>query len=121
MTSRKSRRRGHQRAVGGGELSFVVDITSFTDEGFVGASSYEGETVDLMFDEGEDGLFLNPEMAERMGAKKGTSVYVVVEGDTTAIVQMQVAAIGRRVRISNPKVYHAVGGEGGAVIRVRRN
>jgi ABC-type lipoprotein release transport system permease subunit len=105
----------------GCELDFVVDITFFTKKGFVGTTKYEDKTVKLEFDEDGDGLFLSTEMARRIGVKKGVSVSVIVEDGTAAIAQMQVAAVGKKVRISDPKVYRAIGREGGAIITVRRN
>jgi len=105
----------------GSELDFVVDITFFTKNGFVGTTKYEGKMVNLEFDEDGDGLFLSTEMARRIGVKKGVSVSVIVEDGAAAIAQMRVAAVGKKVRISDPKVYHAIGREGGAIITVRRN
>ncbi len=107
--------------VDGGELDFVVDITSFTQNGFVGTTKYEGKVVDLEFDEDGDGLFLSAEMANRIDVRKGTPVSVIVEDGVTTVTQMRVAAVGEKVRISDPKVYYAIGREGGAVVRVRRN
>jgi ABC-type lipoprotein release transport system permease subunit len=105
----------------GRELDFVVDVTFFTKDGFVGTTKYEGKTIRLEFDEDNDGLFLSTEMARRIGVKKGVSVSVIVEDGTAAITQMRVAAVGKKVRISDPNVYHAIGKEGGAIITVRRN
>jgi ABC-type lipoprotein release transport system permease subunit len=105
----------------GCELDFVVNVTFFTKNGFVGTTKYTGKTINLEFDEDSNGLFLSTEMARRIGVKKGASVSVIVEDGTAAIAQMRVAAVGRKVRISDPKVYHAIGREGGAIIRVRRN
>lgn len=87
----------------------------------MGTTQYEGKRVDLDFDEDGEGLFLSTEMAERIGARKGVSVTVIVEDGATAVAKMRVTAVGKAVRISDPKVYHSIGREGGAVIRIRRD
>lgn len=103
------------------EIVFVVDVSSFTEKGFIGTSSFAGEPVSINFDDENQGIFLNLEMAGRLGVKKGSWVSARVEADKTQVVQMAVAAIGKAVRISNSKVYYAVGKEGSAVIRVRKS
>ncbi|MBI3859048.1 MAG: hypothetical protein HY296_02240 [Thaumarchaeota archaeon] len=103
-----------------GELVFVVDVTSFTEKGFVGSTSYGGMRVDLEFDDGDDGVYLTAEMAKRIGAKKGTAISVVVEDDRPQIANAKLTSVGRKLRVSDPKVYYAVGREGGAVIRIRK-
>jgi hypothetical protein len=102
------------------ELVFVVDVTSLTKKGFVGTTKYEGKQVDLEFDDGMAGVFLNSEMAGRLHVRKGSPLLLVVEGEKNEVVEASVAAAGKVLRISNPKVYYAVGREGGAVIRVRK-
>ena len=104
-----------------GEIVFVVDVSSFTEKGFIGTSSFAGEPMAIDFEDGNQGIFLNHEMAGRLGVKKGSRVSTLVEADKTQAVQMAVAAVGKVVRISDPKVYYAVGKEGGAVIRVRKS
>ena len=104
-----------------GEVVFVVDVSSFTGEGFIGTSNFAGEPVSIVFDDGEDGIFLNHEMARRLGAKKGSRLSVLIEADKTQLAKAEVAAVGDVVRISDPKVYYAIGKEGGAVIRMRKS
>ncbi|MGP8056906.1 MAG: hypothetical protein ACLP9K_04815 [Nitrososphaerales archaeon] len=103
------------------EITFVVDVSSFTEKGFIGTSSFAGEPVAINFDDENQGVFLNHEMAGRLGVKKGSWVSARVEADRTKVVQMAVAAVGKAVRISDSKVYSAIGKEGGAVIRVRKS
>ena len=104
----------------GAELVFVVDVSSFTKAGFVGATEYEGRRVDLEFDDGADGVFLSPEMASRLGVGKGSSVLVTVENDANLVAKAAVAGVGKALRLSDARVYYAVGSEGGAVIRVTK-
>jgi len=103
------------------EIVFVVDVSSFTEKGFIGTSSFSGRPMPIDFDDGNQGIFLNHEMAGRLGVKRGSWVSALVEADKTQAVQMAVAAVGKVVRISDSKVYYAVGKEGGAVIRVRKS
>jgi ABC-type lipoprotein release transport system permease subunit len=105
---------------GQAELVFVVDVTSLTKEGFVGSTRYEGETVDLNFDDGDEGLFLTSEMAGRLHVKRGSKVLLVVENERNITSDSVVSGVGKTVRISSPKVYHEVGRGGGAVIRLRK-
>jgi ABC-type lipoprotein release transport system permease subunit len=102
------------------EVVFVVDVSSFTENGFVGTTHYAGKPVAIDFDYGELGVFLTHEMAKRLGVKKGSQVSAMVEADKPQAVSMTVACVGKAVRISDSEVYHAVGKEGGAVIRVRK-
>jgi len=104
----------------GGEIVFVVDVSSFTEKGFKGTSSFEGEPVTIDFDDAGKGIFLNHKMAKKLAARKGSSVTALVEAEKTQMVPMIVAGIGKAVRISDAKVYYATGKEGGAVIRVRK-
>jgi len=103
------------------EIVFVVDVSSFTEKGFIGTSRFAGQPMPINFDDGNQGIFLNHEMAGRLGVKKGSWVSALVEADKTQAVQMAVAAVGKAVRISDSKVYYGVGKEGGAVIRLRRS
>ena len=103
------------------EIAFVVDVSSFTEKGFIGTSSFAGKSVAINFDDEDQGVFLNHEMASRLGVKKGSWVSAQVEAEKTQAVQLAVAAVGKVVRISDSKVYYAVGKEGGAVIRVRKS
>jgi len=103
------------------EIDFVVDVSSFTKEGFIGTSSFGGKSVDIDFDDGNQGVFLNHEMAMKLGVKKGSRLSALVEAEKTQAVELIVATVGKTVRVSDPKVYHAVGSEGGAVIRIRKS
>ncbi len=102
------------------ELVFVVDVSSFTKEGFVGTTEYGGRQVDLEFDDGGDGIFLNSEMASRLGVRKGSPIVVTVENDANMVAKVTIAGVGKTLRVSDAKVYYAVGREGGAVIRVSK-
>jgi len=103
------------------EIVFVVDVSSFTKEGFVGTSNFAGKQIAIDFDDQNQGIFLNKEMADRLGVKKNSRVSALVEADKTQVVQMAVAAVGKVLRISDTKAYYAVGKDGGAVIRVRKS
>ncbi len=118
MTKPRNRRRG-KPTVAGGELVFVVDVTYFTEQGFVGSSNYEGREVDLEFDPAGNGVSLPHDMAERLGATNGGTVTVIVEDGAATFSNARVSVKGRKVRISDPKVYAAIGSEGGGVVRVR--
>jgi ABC-type lipoprotein release transport system permease subunit len=103
------------------EIILVVDVSSFTEKGFVCTSSFAGEQVAIEFDDGDKGVLLNRRMANKLGVKAGSQVSALVEAEKTQLVKMIVAAVGNSVRISDAKVYYAVGKEGGAVIRVRKS
>jgi ABC-type lipoprotein release transport system permease subunit len=105
----------------GYELVFVVDVSSFTKEGFVGTTEYEGSQVDLEFDDGSDGIFLTSEMAGRLRVRKGSFVLVTIENDANTVAKATVAGVGKSLRISDGRVYYAVGREGGAVLRIRKD
>jgi ABC-type lipoprotein release transport system permease subunit len=102
------------------EVVFVVDVSSFTKKGFVGTTTYEGRQVDVEFEDGGAGVFLNSAMARRMGVRRGSQLSVVIEDDRTQVASTKVAAVGKGLRISDAKVYYAVGKEGGAVLRIRK-
>jgi hypothetical protein len=102
------------------ELVFVVDVSSFTKEGFVGTSTYEGRKVDLEFDDADKGVYLTAEMARRIHVRKGSPVVIAIEEDRNQTAETAVASVGRILRISSAKVYYAVGKEGGAIIRIRK-
>ena len=107
-------------SAGPAELVFVVDVSALTEGGFVGSTEYEGGRVDLEFDDGTEGVFVTTEMAGRLRVKKGSRVSLIVEDDTNTVSEASIAAVGRSLRISDPRVYYAIGKEGGAVLRVRR-
>jgi ABC-type lipoprotein release transport system permease subunit len=115
----KRSRRGVAKAADP-ELVFVVDVSSFTKEGFVGSTRYEGKQVDLEFDADGRGISLSPEMAGRLGVRRGSSVSVAIENDANMVVKATVASVGRSLLISDAKIYYAVGREGGAVLRLRK-
>ena len=102
------------------ELVFVVDVSALTDKGFVGSTEYEGKKIDLDFDDGAAGIFLNAEMASRLHVKKGSRVSLIVEDDSNRVAEATVASVGRALRISDSRVYYLIGKEGGAIIRVRK-
>ena len=107
-------------SAGPAELVFVVDVSALTKSGFVGSTEYEGTRVDLDFDDGGEGVFLTSEMAGRLHVRKGTRVSLIVEDDTNQVAEVPVASVGKTLRISDPKVYYAIGKEGGAIIRIRK-
>jgi hypothetical protein len=102
------------------ELVFVVDVSSLTKKGFIGTSTYEGKKVDLEFDDEVMGVFLTSEMAARLHVRRGSKLSIVVEGEKNQVVESEVAGVGKTARISDPKVYYAVGREGGAIVRLRK-
>ncbi len=107
-------------SAGVAELVFVVDVSALTDSGFIGTTRYEGRKVELDFDDGNAGVFLNAEMAGRLHVKKGSRLSIIIEGETNQVSETKVASVGKSLRISDAKVYYAVGREGGAVLQVRK-
>lgn len=104
-----------------GELVFAVSVSSFTEKGYMGSASFHGKPVDFEFDDGDAGVFLTAEMCSRLGVKEGSKVLVVVETDGEPLsVEITAAGTAPRSRISNARVYYAVGKEGGAVLKMRR-
>lgn len=103
------------------ELVFVVDVSSLTKEGFIGSTKYEGNTVELEFDDKDAGIFLSPEMAARLHVRKGSRVSLMLENERNQMADAVVSGVGKTVRISNSKVYYEVGREGGAVVRIRKS
>jgi hypothetical protein len=120
MTRVPKRSRLSVVSAGLAELAFAVDVSSLTEKGFVGTSTYGGKRVDLEFDDLGDGVFLSSEMATRLGVRKGSTLSVIIEDEKIQVVEVVVGGTGKSVRISDPRVYYAVGREGGAVIRIRR-
>ncbi len=102
------------------ELVFVVDVTALTNKGFVGTSKYEGKQVELEFDDGNAGVFLVSEMANRLHVRKGSRVLLILEDESNQVSEATVASVGKTIRISDAKVYYAVGKEGGAILRMRK-
>jgi hypothetical protein len=102
------------------ELVFVVDVSSFTKDGFIGSTEYEGKTISIEFDDGDKGVWLTPEMAKRLHARKGSPISVIVEDERPELTKTVIAAVAGTARLSSAKVYYAVGKEGGAVLRLRK-
>lgn len=100
------------------EIIFVVDVTSLTKKGFVGTSTYGGKKVDLEFDDSGAGVFITSDMAARLHVRKGSKLSIMIEDEKKQMVEATVSGVGSRTRISDPKVYYAVGRDGGAVIRL---
>ena len=122
MTRTTGLKRRHRSVASAGtaELVFVVDVSSLTKRGFVGTTTYQGKGIDLEFDDEGAGVFLTSEMAGRLHVRKGSALSVTIEEDENRVAGSTVAAIGKAPRISDPKVYYAVGREGGAIIRIRK-
>jgi len=102
------------------ELVFVVDVSSLTGKGFIGKTKYEGTEAEVEFDEEGAGVFLSSEMAGRLHVKKGSPLTVVVEDSVNQLAETRMGGVGKVLRISDPKVYYAIGREGGAIIRLRK-
>jgi hypothetical protein len=103
------------------ELVLVVDVSSFTEKGFIGSTTLGGRRVDVEFDDRDEGVSLTAEAAKKLHVKKGSLLSVFVEDDRVQIVKTAVASVGKSLRISQPKVYYAVGKEGGAIVRIRKS
>jgi hypothetical protein len=119
LTKTKDQKKSSAGRPGAPELTFVVDVSSFTKDGFVGTSSYEGKRVDLGFDDAGKGVFLTREMAARLGVAKGSAVSLAIEDDNNLVTETLVAGITEAPRISDAKAYYSIGREGGAVVRIR--
>ncbi len=103
-----------------GEIVFVVDVTSFTEDGFIGTSRFMGDPVSVKFDGKDEGVFLTQGMAQRLSVSKASRVAVVVETERERTFEALVAGVGQDARISDSQIYLAVGSEGGGVVRIRR-
>lgn len=97
----------------------MVDVSSLTKDGFIGTSTYEGGKVEVGFDDSDGGVVLTPEMARRLRVRKGSKLLLTLEDSTTQVVELTVAGFGKKPRISDPKVYYAIGREGGGIMRLR--
>ena len=104
-----------------GELVFVVDVTSFTEGGFIGSTSFEGARVDIEFDDGSGGVSLSPDMAKKIRVRVGSPLLIIGEYDESPQTSRStLRAIGEQLRISDAKIYYFIGRYGGAIIRVRQ-
>jgi ABC-type lipoprotein release transport system permease subunit len=119
IQSEKSRR-GTGVETSENELVFVVDVSRFTPKGFAADSSFKGEKVSLEFDEDGEGIFLDAEMARRIGAGRGDALTVVVEDGVTVVSETSLTSVGDAVRLSDSKIYYAIGREGGTVVRIMK-
>lgn len=98
-----------------------MDVSSFTKNGFIGATSFEGRPVEIEFDDGDQGVYISARMCEKIGVRKNSKVDVIVEADDRPqVAGCIVAGVVKAPRISNAKVYYEVGRNGGAVVRVRK-
>ncbi len=103
------------------ELVFVVDVSSFTDRGFLGSSNFAGERVDVEFDDRNEGLILSSEMAEMIHVRAGSKVIVILENEERPLVSESVIkSVGVKLRVSDEKTYYFVGRTGGGIIRIRK-
>ncbi len=103
----------------GDELVFVVDVTSFTENGFIGSSNFGESRVDIEFDDGSEGVSLSPEMAKKIKVRVGSPVLIIGENEEKPQTsESTVNSVGEKVRISDEKTYYFVGRYGGAIIRI---
>jgi hypothetical protein len=103
------------------ELVFVVDVTSFTEKGFIGSCTFEGKRIDIEFDDDDAGLSLDADICTRIGVRKGSSLTIVVEDDQKIqALESKVTAVKDKLTFSNEKLYYLVGRLGGAIIRLRK-
>jgi len=58
-------------------------------------------------------------MAKRLHVRKGSRLSFVVEGESTIVGDLVVRGVGKNPRVSDARVYYAVGKEGGAVVKIR--
>ena len=105
----------------GDELVFVVDVTSFTENGFIGSTNFGESRVNLEFDDGSDGVSLSPEMAKKIKVKVGSPVVIIGENEEKPQTsESTVSSVGEKLRISDAKTYYFVGRYGGAIVRIRK-
>lgn len=103
------------------EVVFVVDVSAFTDRGFVGSSNFSGEGVNIEFDDRNEGLVLSSVMAGRIRVRTGSKVTIILENEERPqISESIIKSVGQKLRISDEKTYYFVGRTGGAIIRVRK-
>ena len=105
----------------GDELVFVVDVTSFTENGFIGSSNFGESRVDIEFDDGSEGVSLTPEMAKKIKVKAGSPILIIGENEEKPqMSESSVSSVGEKVKVSDAKTYYFVGRYGGAIIRIRK-
>lgn len=103
------------------EVVFVVDVSSFTDQGFIASTRFKGKTVGIEFDDRNKGVGLSPEMAATLHVKTGSKVSIVLENEEKPQVSESVVrSVGDKPLISDEKTYYFVGRTGGGVIRIRK-
>jgi hypothetical protein len=104
-----------------GELVFVVDVTSFTQDGFVGSTTFGGDRIDLEFDDHDEGVFLDVAMCKKIHVKAGSNVTIVAEDEPKLeVIETKVESVASKVRISNAKLYYIIGRSGGGIFRIRK-
>ncbi len=120
-TIRPRKSSGHSTQKGVDELVFVVDIASFNRRGYECSSSFQGERVNIAFDDADEGVILSRPMCSRVGLEKGSSVLLSADNDERVeMIESIVAGVDEWVRLSNSRLYYLVGGWGGAIIRIRK-
>ncbi|MDA4124920.1 MAG: hypothetical protein OK438_05670 [Thaumarchaeota archaeon] len=102
------------------ELVLVVDVSSFTQKGFIGSTSLGGQRIDVEFEDADEGVTLTTDAAKRLHVRKGSPLAIYVEGDRVQEFKTTAAGVGKVLRISHSKAYYAVGKEGGAIVRIRK-
>lgn len=103
------------------EIILVVDVSSFTKQGFVGSSVFNGRQIDIEFDDIGNGIVLSNEMSRKINAKTNSAILVIGEDEQNPIIsELNVRSIGNNVSISDPKVYYFIGRNGGGILRIRK-
>ncbi|MDA4128554.1 MAG: hypothetical protein OK422_03750 [Thaumarchaeota archaeon] len=103
------------------EVVLVVDVTSFTERGFRGTTTFGGKGIEIDFDDRNAGLVLSGEMAKRLHVKTGSKVKIILDEEgKMQVSESIVKGVGKGPKISDEKTYYAIGHEGGAIIRLRK-
>src|SRR5437016_13345454 len=93
----------------GDELVFVVDVTSFTENGFIGSTNFGESRVNIEFDDGSDGVSLSPEMAKKIKEKVGSQVVIIGENEEKPQTsESKVSMVGERTRITDAMTHYRV-------------
>ena len=103
------------------ELVLVLTISSLLEDGFEAMTPYEGGEVRVMFDERDDGVFLTKGMSARARLVQGQKVAMIVEGEKELYSVSTFSGNSDIPRISDSKVYYAIGREAGAILRIRKS